>query len=355
MRPQVPCVLDVLTDLPLLANAGIFLASAALVWFAGSHIAGYADAIAEVTGIGRQILGILLLGGVTSLPEMAVASTASLAGHPALAINDLLGSAAINVVIIAVADAALRRGAITSVLASPSVLLQGTLGIVLLAIVVAATISVDVPLFGASAWTWLLLFGYLACAWTISRSQSGQAWKPAQHAPTRRREQAPGKQGKNDPSLKGLVARTALAGAAVLVAGFFLAKTAEAIAEQTGLGTNFVGAVLLAASTSLPEVSTVLAAVRLKRYEMAVSDIFGTNLFNVTIIFAVDALYDGPPVLGEVGAFAGFGALLAIVLTALYLAGMIERRDRTLMRMGYDSIAVLAAYAAGVTVLYQLR
>jgi cation:H+ antiporter len=113
--------------------------------------------------------------------------------------------------------------------------------------------------------------------------------------------------------------------------------------------------VLLAGSTSLPEVSTVLAAVRLRRYKMAVSDVFGTNLFNVTIIFAVDVLYAGGPVLAETSRFAGFGALLAIVLTALYLAGMIERRDRTFLRMGYDSIGVLLAYGAGVVVLYQLR
>ena len=167
-------------------------------------------------------------------------------------------------------------------------------------------------------------------------------------------EQPPAPADQKD-SLAKLAGKTALAAAVVLVAGFFLAKTGEAIAQQTGLGTSFVGAVLLAASTSLPEVSTVLAAVRLKRYEMAVADVFGTNLFNVTILFAVDVLYDGPPVLREVGPFAGFGALLAIVLTSIYLVGMIERRDRTVARMGYDSLAVLAVYLAGIAVLWMLR
>lgn len=337
-------------DWPLAANLAVFCAAAAVVWAAGTRIASYADRIAEATGIGRDVLGILLLGGVTSLPEMAVASTASLAGHPALSVNDLLGSAAINVVIIAVADAMLGRDAITSVLASPGVLLQGVLGILLLALVVGATMTVDVPLLGASAWTWLLLSCYGASVWIIARSHSGEAWKAKGRHGARA---APAKDTRE--SLRPLVLRTAAAGAAVLAAGFFLAKTGEAIAAQTGLGTSFVGAVLLAASTSLPEVSTVLAAVRLKRYEMAVADVFGTNLFNVTIIFAVDALYDGPPVLAEVGPFAGFGALLAIALTAIYLAGMIERRDRTLARMGYDSIAALFAYAGGLVVLWHLR
>jgi cation:H+ antiporter len=223
------------------------------------------------------------------------------------------------------------------------------LGIVLLALVVGATMTSPLALAGASAWTWLLVLGYAVSVWIIAKSHSKQAWTAA-----RRRRKAPADR---EPAgaLRPLVVRTALAGCAVLIAGFFLAKTAEAIAAQTGLGTSFIGAVLLAASTSLPEVSTVLGAVRLKRYEMAVSDIFGTNLFNVLIIFAVDVLYEGGPVLAEVGRFAGFGALLAIVLTALYVVGMIERRDRTILRMGFDSLAAVCIYAAGVALLYHLR
>ncbi|HEX6318694.1 MAG TPA: hypothetical protein VFZ84_07450 [Burkholderiales bacterium] len=337
-------------ELPLAGNLGIFAGAALVVWLAGTRIAGYADAIAQRTGIGRAILGVLLLGGVTSLPEMAVASTAALAGHPALSVNDVLGSAALNVVIIAVADAALGRDAITSVLASPAVLLQGVLGVAVLAMVAGATMTLDAPLLGASVWTWLLLLACVASISVVAKSRSSRAWQPAQR-PRRQPAAAPAAAG----SLRGLAAQTVLAGALVLVAGFLLARTGEALAAQTGLGTSFVGVALLAASTSLPEVSTVLAAVRLRRYEMAVSDVFGTNLFNVAILFAVDLLYDGGPALAEAGRFAGFGALLAIVLTALYLAGMIERRDRTVLRMGYDSLGVLLAYGAGLLVLYQLR
>jgi cation:H+ antiporter len=335
--------------MPLWANLALFAAAATVVWIAGTRIAHYADAIAEKTGLGREVLGLVLLGGVTSLPELAVASTAALAGHPALSVNDVLGSAAINVVIIALADAMIGRDAITSVLASPGLLLQGVLGIMLFAIVAAAAMSVALPLAGASVWTWLLLFGYAVSVGVISRSHSKQAWTAAR----RRREKPP----EQEPpgALRPLVIRTALAGAAVLVAGYFLAKSGEAIAQQTGLGTSFVGAVLLAASTSLPEVSTVLGAVRLRRYEMAISDVFGTNLFNVAILFVVDLLYAGGPALAEGGRFAGFGALLAIVVTAIYLAGMIERRDRTVLRMGYDSLAVVVVYLGGVTLLYQLR
>jgi cation:H+ antiporter len=338
-----------MADWPVWGSGAVFLAAAAVVWTAGTRIARYADAIAAATGIGRAVIGMLLLGGVTSLPELAVASTASLAGHPALSVNDVLGSAAINVLIIALADAAIGRDAITSVLASTQVLMQAVLGIVLLAFAAAAAVSPPLPFLGASAWTWLLLLAYVGAAWMISRSQSARAWQPARAA-----RQA-GADDKVDAALKPLVAKTVAAGVAVLVAGYFLTQSGHALAQQSGLGNNFFGAVALAGATSLPEISTVVAAVRLGRYEMALSDIFGTNLFNVLILFFADLLYAGPPVLSEVGAFAAVGALLAIVLTALFLAGMLERRDRTVLRMGWDSLGAIAVYAAGLIVLYQLK
>jgi cation:H+ antiporter len=204
------------------------------------------------------------------------------------------------------------------------------------------------------AWSWLMLAGYIAAVWIVSNSQGLQSWHPNRGQPpappteTRSAEQ-------DDRPLDRLVTGTVAAGAFILAAGFVLARAGEALAEQTGLGTSFFGAVLLALSTSLPEVSTVLAAVRLHRYEMALADIFGTNLFNVTIIVLVDALHPGDPVLVEAGRFAAFAALLAIVLTAVFLVGMIERRDRTVLRMGVDSLSALGGYAVGVVALYQLR
>lgn len=340
-------------DLPLVLNAGIFTASATIVWFAGTRLARYANAIAEETGISRAAIGVLLLGGVTSLPELAVAATATLSGHPALSVNDVLGSAAINVLILALADAVSGRRALTSTLASPGVLLQGLLSVLLLAIVVAAVTTGDVLVLGMGVGSWVMLLAYAVAVRIIVQAKELKSWVPAKswhdtERPVNNDESAM-------TSLPGLVGRTAVAGAAILGAGFLLATTGAALAEQTGLGTKFVGAVFLAMATSLPEVSTVLAAVRLKQYEMAIADVFGTNLFNVTIIALVDQLHPGKPVLVEVGAFAAFGALLAIILTVLLLVGMIERRDRTVLRMGIDSLAVVACYAAGLVVLYLLR
>jgi cation:H+ antiporter len=343
-------------DWPLWVAFVTFGGASAVVWFAGFRLACYADAIARVTGWGQAALGMILLGGVTSLPEIAVATTATLRGEIELSINDVLGSAAINVVLLALADAVSGRRAITSMFPSTSVMLQAVLGIALLSVVGASVVVGDRPFLGVGAWSWLLLLGYLGSVKLISRSGADEAWLPAGDRGERETVERKEAAGADDGPSKGRLAwKTLIAAAAILVAGFLLARTGSAIAQQTGLGASFFGAAFLALATSLPEVSTVVAAVRLGRHEMAASDLFGTNLFNVVILVLVDALHRGDPVLPAAGRFAGFAALLAAMLSALYLIGMLARRERTVLRMGVDSLAVVATYLAGVAVLYGLR
>ena len=340
-------------DMSLWANAAIFLAAAIAVWLAGTKLARYADEIASRTGMGREVLGILLLGGVTSLPELAVSTTATLQGAAQLGLNDVLGSAAINLVVLAVADAISGRRALTAVQGSPLLMLQGVIGMLLLALVIAPYIAGDMLVFGMGVWSWIMLVTYVVGVRVISSSHAGRAWHASSQSKPKRTESSDSA-GDGD-SFRALLTKTVGVAAVILFAGFLLAQTGNALAEQTGLGTSFFGAVFLALATSLPEWSTVIAATRIGRYEMAISDIFGTNLFNVTIVVLVDALADGEPVLTQGGAFPAFGAVLALALTSFLVIGMLERRDRTFLRMGWDSVAVLIGYAGGVVVLHGLR
>lgn len=339
-------------DLPLAANTVIFAAAAAVVWVAGTRIAGYADAISKRTGIGHAALGMLLLGGITSLPEGAVTVSAATAGNAALAVNNLLGGIAMQVAILAVADIAIGRSALTAVVPNPIVLLQGALNVLLLSVVASGIIVGDTALMGIGLWLWLLLPLYLGGLWLLAKSEGDVAWRPLRGARTGSKDT---QESDPVPGLASTISRTVAAGVAIVIAGYVLSKTGEAIAEQTGLGSSFVGAVLVAISTSLPEVSTVLAAARLGNYTMTISDILGTNLFDVALLFVVDGVDAGEPVLNRVGRFSAFAAVIGIVTTTLFTIGLIERRDRTILRMGVDSAAVLVAYLAGLVILYHLR
>jgi len=330
-------------------NAGIFLAAAAVVWWAGTRLTRYADAISEMTGLGQAVVGMLLLGGITSLPEIAVSVSAGLTGSADLAVSNILGGVALQVVIIAIGDALLRDRTISSQVPRPTVLLQAIFSCLLLATVIAGILIGDVAVLGVGLWSTAIVLGGIAMFWLVSRYRKNETWKadPQPHLDQGEQE------GKPD-GLRRAMLLTCGMGGVILVAGYLLAKTGEAIANQTGLGEGFVGATLVGAGTSLPEISTVIAAVRLRRYTMAFADIFGTNMFDVMLVFLIDAVYSGPPVLNGQDSFAAVGALLGIVVTLLYVAGLVERRDKPRLRLGLDSWAVIAVYLGGVVALYFL-
>jgi cation:H+ antiporter len=350
-----------LVQLGLPINMLLFAVAAVAVWFAGARLTGYADAISRITGLGQAVIGIILLAGVTSLPEIGVTATASIAGDAQLAVNNLFGSIALQVALLAVVDLMIGREALTAVVPDPAVMLQGALNVLLLSVAAAGMVAGDVGIFGVGIWAWACLFLYVAAVWSLSAARGKRPWIAARNGGIDERlicsdERHRHADDAKSASLRPLLIKTGATAAVILAAGFVLARSGDAIAQESGLGQSFVGFVLVALATSLPELSTALTAARRGLYTMAISDILGTNLINVALLFVVDLLDTNEEVvLNRMGDFAVFGALLAIVLTALFLAGLSERRDRSLLRMGYDSIAVMVTYAVGVAILYTLR
>ena len=131
-----------------------------------------------------------------------------------------------------------------------------------------------------------------------------------------------------------------------LVGGVVLERSGEAIAGHVGMSGVLFGSTVLAAATSLPEVSTGLTSVRLGDYQLAVSDIFGGNAF-LPVLFLMASLLSGEAVLPQAQATDVYLTGLGILLTAVYVWGLIFRPRRRVMRMGLDSLTVLVLYAIG--------
>lgn len=351
--------MNLLEQVPLWGNLAIFAVAAAVVWLAGTRLSRGADAIADRTGLGQAFVGALLLGGTTSLPEIAATVSASLIRNAPLAVNNIFGGIAMQVTILAIADAAGRR-ALTGQNRQPGVLLEGTLLILVLNAAAVGIAVGDVAVFGVGLWSLAVLALVALGLYLIKQFEAHPRWQPSDQLrepeddeKTRRAKER--RQQFRSVSTRRVVTQMVVASLAVLAGGFAVAKTGERIAEQTGIGASFVGAILIATATSLPEVSTTLEAVRLGARVMAISNIFGTNLFDAGLLFVADAFYAGPPVLNEVGRFAQVGALLGIACTTIYLAGILERRDKTILRLGIDSLVVIAVYGGGVVLLYAIR
>lgn len=340
---------------PAWTNALIFAAAAAVVYIAGSRLAAYADAIAERTRFSRIVLGMVLLGVATSLPEIATTATAASIGNSALVSGNLFGGVSLQVAVLAIVDLAAVRGALTYFTPQPVLLFQGVMLVLLLGVALAGAAAGDpLALFGIGATPILVAAGYIA---TVRLSHSGSSLPPwrATNAPEQSvvsgDDVTQTMSGVSDARLYSYAGGSA---AVIFAAGWALALTGDALAEQTGLGASFVGVALVAASTSLPELSTALGAVRHGNHQMAVSNILGTNCLEVALFLPADIIYRGGPLLAELDRSATFAAASGIVITAIFLVGLLERRNRTVLGMGVDSLAVLVVYGTSLVTMYTL-
>ena len=347
------------SSLPLII--ALFVGASALVWFAGTRLSRYADQFAERTGIGHAVVGALLLGGITSLPEVATTVTASSIGDAGIAVNNLFGGVALQVTLLVVGDITVGNRSLSSAATSRALQLHGIAGIFLLSVSAAIIVLGDASIGHIGVGSLVIFLLFVGAFSLISYLESLDWWKsnPEQRTgiqrvkeSSRQREERDDK-GMNHESF-GEVAGSrlflylVLASLAVLVGGYIVVKAGEAIATQTGIGSSLVGAILVAISTSLPELSTTTSAIKLKEYNMAFSNILGTNLFDVGLIFVADLLYTKGPILNEVGDFSVFAAMLGVLLTTVYVVGLSVRYQKTFLRMGYDSIIALAIYISGL-------
>lgn len=320
----------------------IFALAALAIWFAGVTVSDATDRLSRHYDLGEALGGLVSLAIVTNLPEIAIVGSASLRGDLELAIGNILGGIAVQTVVLALLDALGlgREAPLSQRAASPVLILEGLMVIAVLSLVILGHYqSPDLIRARLTPSTVLIAAVWLGGLWLIRHTR-------------RRFEPAETRSPAQENALPAATLRQGwlrfLAGATVtLVAGVALEITGESLARSLGLGGALFGATVLAAVTALPEVSTGLESIRLRDYRMAVSDIFGGNAF-LPVLFLQATLMSGRAVLPDAQTSDLYLTALAVLLTTVYLAGLIVASPRQWLRMGLDSWLVLLLYALGI-------
>lgn len=344
-------------------NAGLFALATGVIWFAGTRLERLADVLSRRTGLGQAFMGVALLAAATSLPEVATTVTAVvLLDNPSLAVHNLLGGVALQTGLLIFADLVQKeRGALTYFAPRYSLLLQGIGLLFLLQLAITGVAAKGTPsVWGVSVFSVLLLLAQLGVLYLTWRHRGRPRWTPTNEddVPAEEEPEEEPEEEAADPdprSLTRLWAGFAAMSGLVLAAGWLATRCADGLAESTGLGDAFIGATLLALATSAPEVSTTFAASRTGRYTLAVSNVFGSNAFDVSLIFWADLLYRQGSVLAHAEPTVIFVGALGSAMTCLFLLGLVERENKTVGRLGWDSVAALLLYAGGVAVLYFIQ
>jgi cation:H+ antiporter len=152
-----------------------------------------------------------------------------------------------------------------------------------------------------------------------------------------------------------LVPLLALAGVAALtfLVTARLARQADTIAEQTGLGRVFIGTMLLALATSLPELLTNVNAGLLGEPDIGAGDLLGASLANMLILAVVDLVFARHRVLHRVALDHTLVGLLGILLVALVGAALVTGGWGRIGHVGLESLALLVVYLGGMAVVYR--
>ncbi len=328
----------------------LFMLCGAIVVVTGVNLSKYGDIIAEKTGMGGTWIGVILLASVTSLPELFTGiSSVAIFAVPEIAAGDVLGSCMFNLLIIALLDAISRATPITTRVYQGQILSAAfgilALGLVSIAILAAQSLPAIGWMGGASIAFFVV---YLLAMRTvfIYEQRRIDAFVEAvaetlnyQHISARR--------------AYGLFGLNALL---VVGAASYLPGLSAELAAMTGLGQSFFATEFVALVTSLPEVVVAIAALRLGAVDMAVGNIFGSNLFNVGLILALDDLFYTPgPLLARITSDHAITAVAAMLMTAIAVIGLVYRKEKKSFLVAWDALGIVAVYLLTTALLFQLR
>jgi cation:H+ antiporter len=331
-----------------------FALCAAVIIVAGTYLTRFADAIADLTKLGRLVIGSVLLAGATSLPELTVDISAVRMGLTDLAVGDLLGSSLMNLLILATLDLATRSpGKMLSKQAAAHAL-SGLVAASLTALVGIGLLTAKgfapYTVLGISPVIWLLVLAYLGGVRLVYLDQRMAVRTAADKGIE---PEAP------HMSLTAAIVGFAVCAIVIVIAGPYLAEAAGVIAEQSGLGKTFVGTTLVALSTSLPELVSMIAALRMGATDLAIGNVFGSNAFNMILLAPLDALYHNPDHSGSL--FAAVSPEHAITCVAVIMAtqvavmGQLYQVETRTRFIEPDAWLVIVIVVSALAMIYYLR
>jgi cation:H+ antiporter len=307
-----------------------------VIGVAGVRLSRYGDAIATLTGLSRNWVGMILLATVTSLPELVTGlSAVTVAAAPDIAVGDVLGSAVFNLATLALIDVFYRRGAMYDHAGTGHIVSAG-FGVILLAgvgLAMLLTAQGVMPAIGHISFASVMIFGlYLVAMRALYLTEQRSNSRTASAEPA-------------GMTLKAAVTGYGIASAVIVAAGIWLPVIGVELAQVMGWSNSFVGTLFVAFATSVPELATTWGAVRIGAIDMAIGNLLGSNLFNVAILAIDDFAYLGGPIYEHIAPVNAVSALTACLMSGAVIVVLAYRPvSRVWHTASWASLSLLALY-----------
>ena len=332
---------------PSLTTAiGLLVVAALVLGVGGTRVTRVVDRLADRTGLGEALAGAVLIGAVTSLPGLTTSVVGAAEGNASFAVSNSLGGIAAQTAFLAIADITYRRANLEHAAASLANLLQALLLITLVGVVLLAVAAPDVSVLGVHPATAVLPGVYLYGLRLAQSTSNDPLWAPKQTTDTK--EDVP-EEDDGKYSMPRLWTEFGALALVVAGTGYAVAVSGLTIIAETGLSSSFVGTSMTAVVTSLPELVTVLVAVRIGALTLAVGNIIGGNSFDVLFVAAADIAYREGSIYHAIDASTQIVLAAVVLLTAVLAAGLVRRQRGGI---GFEGLVILALYAGALALTY---
>jgi cation:H+ antiporter len=322
-----------------------FALCAALIGMAGPVLTQYGDVIARLTGLSRTWIGLVLFATATSLPELFTGvSAVTVVGAPNIAVGDALGSCVFNLVMLVLLDELSRGEPMYRRIDQGHVLTAG-FGVILIgsagALILLSRNGLNFQFLHISIYTPFIIVLYLV-AMRAAFVYERRTPRPPQLIKS-----------ETGITLTTALTRYMAAAAVVVAAGTWLPFIGRDIAELMGWKTTFVGTLLIAGATSLPELVVSVSALRLGAVDMAIGNLLGSNLFDILILAADDIAYRDGPLLSAVSPAHAISAIAAVIMSGIFIVAMLFKPEtRVRGTIGWASLALLLVYLFASYAIY---
>ncbi len=298
--------------------------------FAGIGLARYGDELAEKTGWGTLWVGTLLVSIATSLPELTVnISAVWLVDSPGLAIGNVFGANMLNIFALGIVSLIFGVSNLFSNQGKDTHILE-LLGICLVALATFFGLTGDLKLGPTSLGGLLLFVLYVAGMRMVYKAGRSEAPDELEEIGTR-------------GSARNAWIGFGVSVLVVIIAGRYLALSADRIAEISGISASFIGVLLVAIVTTLPEATVSVTAALRKSYGIVIGNVYGSCALNVSIFFFSDLFYKKGPLLGEmrVEHFAAAAAAFSLMTMGFFVIRGCQAREAGWTRLLTPAIPVV--------------
>ncbi|MCA9396031.1 MAG: sodium:calcium antiporter [Candidatus Omnitrophica bacterium] len=330
-------------------SVAVFALCIGVIGFSGYRLTAVADRLADITGLGEAIMGAVFIGIITSLSGSILSLTAAWDGHGAFAVSNAAGGIGLQLTFLAFADMTYSKANLEHAAASQVNLMQGVLLMILLALPLLAVHSPAFSIGCAHPITFASFIFYGCGLSIIARSRKTPMWKPLStketvtDKPTRKR--------RSKKELTRLWLQLLTLAPIVGVSGWALGQSGISIVRHSHLSTTLVGGLFTAGITSVPELVIAIAAVKRNALTLAVGNIIGGNTFDTLIISGSDLAYRNGSIYNAIGDDQIFLISLTLLLTGIWLMGLLKREKHGIANIGLESFLILLLYSAGFTAL----